>query len=432
MLRNKLFPYQKNIINFIKRKRKCALFIGLGYGKTIITLTAISDFIQASFIKKVLIIAPLNVANTVWKQEAVKWEHTKFLKISICTGSAKKRLKAFKENADIYVINKDAVPWLINLGWYWDMLVIDESTTFKSHSSKRFKAIKDVKCKSVVLLSGTPSPNGLMDLWSQIYLIDSGRRLGENITSFRHKYFHQVFTHLYEPKDNARYEISNKIKDICIVGEDIQVEKIPHEYIYQTVEVPLNVTKSYKKLEREFLIKIAETDIFAPTSAVLANKLLQMCNGAVYDEEKRIIEVHNAKIEALKDLISYNEGENILIAYNFKSDLLRLKEALPNAKVLNKDVVEEWNKGEVPLMLAHPASCGHGLNIQYGGSLIVWFGLNWSLELYQQFNGRLVRKGQKNFVRIYHILMAGGIDFKIRNVLRLKNINQSEFLKAVG
>lgn len=432
--RSDLHDYQIEFVEFVSKIKKCGLFLDMGLGKTAISLTAASDFIDDLFIDKVLIIAPLRVANTVWKQEAQNWEHLSHLDVVICTGNQKERIKAINSNANIHVINRENIPWLVeNIKWQWDMVIIDESSSFKNHAAKRFRAMKKVTkyIKSIVLLTGTPTPKGLIDLWPQLYLIDNGKRLGKNITIYRNKFFRQDYTGFnYIPRENSDTEIKELIKDVCVTMKAKgYVKRID---LYEYVEMPSKIKKQYKEFEKEFLLTIENNkDIEAPSAAALSNKLLQMCNGAVYDSDGKTHHIHDLKIKSIKEIIEDNPNENFLIAYNYRSDLERLIKALPEAVCLSRsgEEVAEWNKGNIKIMLTHPASSAYGLNLQHGGSIIIWFGLNWSLELYQQFNARLHRQGQKNIVRIMHIVTKGGLDEKVLGALKSKAKTQDELIE---
>lgn len=404
----------------------------MGLGKTATTLTAASDLLLAGEIKRVLIIAPLRVANTVWHSEASNWEHLRHLTVSVCTGSAEKRKRYLNDDANIHVINRENIPWVItNCKWRWDMVIIDESTGFKNHASKRFKALK-AACRFIkyhVNLTGTPKPNGYQDLWSQMYFVDQGKRLGRNITAFRKQYMYQAGFNGYEwrMRDGAAKVIQEAIKDVCLTMQSDYGGRIEKS---MPIELPASVRSQYKVLEREFMITINNTDVTAVSAAALGNKLLQFCNGSVYDEDSKWHEVHNEKIKALKEFIEDNPSENVLVAYNFKSDLERLQKAFPHAATLDTagKTQAAWNEGKLSLLLAHPASAGHGLNLQHGGCIVVWFGLNWSLELYQQFNARLDRQGQKRQVRIVHFVASGGIDEKVMLALKAKAQTQQQLL----
>ncbi len=437
--RSDLHNYQNHAISFIKEKKKCALFLDMGLGKTAIVLTALLDFLEDFVSVNVLIIAPLRVANTVWKQETEEWAHLAHMDIGICTGSASCRRQVILQNHDITVINRENVVWLTeNFKWRWNTVIIDESSGFKSYKSKRFKALKKVlKYIDVMIeLTGTPSPNGQMDLWSQLYLIDNGNRLGKTISNFRSRFFDAAGFkgYGYELREGSADKINKLISDVCLsMSADDYLDLPDRIDLIETVSLPPAAMKQYKEFEKEFLLELQSVDIEAPSAGVLANKLLQISNGAIYDADKRTHIIHDTKIDALKEIIEDNPAENFLIAYNFKSDLERIKKAFPKAVTLDKggEALKEWNKGKIRMLLAHPASAGHGLNAQYGGSAIIWFGLNWSLELYQQFNARLHRQGQKKPVRVLHIVAKGTMDIKVLAALSSKAKNQSELLEYI-
>ena len=438
--RENMYAYQTKGVNFIKDKMRCALFLDMGLGKTATTLTAISDLLSTSDVKKVLIIAPLRVANTVWKQECDKWEHLQGLDVKICTGSLSERTMAIEGEHDIYVINREQVEWLVKhkSTWDFDAIVIDESTSFKNSSSKRFKALKKValKTKYLVLLTGTPSPQGIIDLWAQMYLIDGGARLCRSKTNFLNMYFNQdYFGYKYTPIQGADRIIKDKIKDVCLTMLSEDYLELP-EVIYSTeyVELPSSVAGKYKELKDEMVLTLSEEiDIVSPSAAALNNKLLQMCSGALYDEFSNYHVLHDEKIKALKDLVEDNPNENLLVAYNFKSDKDRLLKAFPDAVELDKEgkVLDDWNKGKIKMLIAHPMSAGHGLNMQYGGNTLVYFSTGWSLEYYQQFNKRLHRNGQKNTVKIIHIVAKGGVDEAVMTALSSKAITQAKLLESL-
>jgi len=437
LTRANLHDYQNKALAFIKDNRKCALFLDMGLGKSVTTLTAASDMLEDFAIENVLVIAPLRVSNTVWKQEATKWSHLKHLTISIATGSEKNRIEALDSDSDIHVINRENIPWLVRTRkWKWDMVIVDESSSFKSQKSQRFKALKKVTkyFKSVVLLTGTPSPNSITDLWSQMYLIDNGRRLGRTISNFRSRFLHPsgYMGYNWEPNKGADKEIQKLVKDVCITMSSKDYLELPERIdLTEYIDFPEKVKEQYKELEKEFLITLEKGDIEALSAATLANKLLQICNGAVYDAEGATHIIHDLKIKAIKDIIEDNPNETFLIAYNYKSDRVRLSKAFPQGVSLSKSGVEVqlWNEGKIKLLFAHPASAGHGLNLQQGGSSIIWFGLNWSLELYQQFNARLHRQGQEKPVKIMHIVAKDGMDEKVMKALASKAKNQNELLE---
>lgn len=438
LTRDLLHPYQKRGVQFIKDTPKCGLFLDLGMGKSLTTLTAIADLSDSMEINKVLVIGPLRVARTVWHKELKNWEHTNHLTYSICTGSEKERLQALMRNVDIYIINRENVKWLVEhykTKWPFDMVVIDESSSFKSAQSQRWKALRKVMpyVDRMVQLTGTPAPNGLMDLYAQIYLLDTGARLGRNMTAFKSRFFESDYMgYKYTPRPGADNKIYSLIDDVVMTMRAEDYLQLPDRIdLVQSVTLPVKLKEQYDVLEREFIAEIDNTELAVFNAAALANKLLQFSNGAAYtDEHKNWVELHNGKIEALKDIVEDNQGENILVAYNYKTDLERLQKAFPDAVVLDKagEAVEKWNNGEIKMLFAHPASAGHGLNLQHGGSMIVWFGLNWSLELYQQFNGRLHRQGQTKPVRIIHLVAEGCIDEKVMKAIEAKAKTQDELL----
>jgi len=418
--RENLHHYQNSALNVVLNKKKCALFLDMGLGKTTTTLTAIHDLYYNFSVERILIIAPLKVANNVWHKEAQKWEHLQELDIAIATGSVDERLSAINSNKTITLINKENVPWLIEkCKWKWDMVVIDESSSFKSARAKRFRALKKVMkyIRSIVLLSGTPSPNGMMDLWSQMYLIDQGERLGRTITNYRQRFFvpDGYMGYNYKLKPGAKEQIMELIKDVCVTMTAEDYLELPECInVNEFIELPDKAKQQYKELEKEFIISLDDIDIESPSKAALGNKLLQICNGSVYDAERNVHEIHNEKIERLKEIIEDNPGENFLVAYNYKHDLEKLQKAFPKAvKLETAKQEDDWNKGKIKILLAHPASAGHGLNLQYGGNVIIWYGLTWNLEYYQQFNKRLHRQGQKNIVRNIHLIAKGCLDEKV-------------------
>lgn len=442
LTRADLHDYQLRGVSFIINKRRCGLFLDMGLGKTTTTLTAISDVIDGFGAKKVLVIAPLRVANTVWAQEAKRWSHLKHLKVSICTGPEKSRIRALSSDADVYVINRENVVWLVDLyrdRWPFDFVVVDESSSFKDSSSKRFKALRKIlpRTEHFVILTGTPSPNGLIDIWSQIYLLDFGMTLGRTMSAYKQRFFESDYMgYKWAPKDGAADKIHGLLTPRVISMSAADYLELPDRIdITLDLDLPDKVMKEYLDFEQTLLAELPEGEVVeAINAAVLANKLLQFCNGSLYtDSLGNWSELHTVKLDALADLIEENSGENILVAYNFKADLARLQKRFPHARVLDKDpqTVEDWNAGEIPLLLAHPASAGHGLNLQRGGSMIIWFSMNWSLELDQQFNARLHRQGQDKPVRIIRLAISGGIDQRVLSVLADKNAGQSALLAAL-
>jgi SNF2 family DNA or RNA helicase len=440
--RNDLHDYQLKAIDFIIEEERCALLLDMGMGKSVSTLTAIKDLKDSFAVNKVLVIAPLRVARSVWAQEAQKWRHLDDLKVSVCLGAQRNRQAALARDADIYVINRENVTWLVDLykaKWPFDAVIIDESSSFKSPSSKRFRSIKKILpyTNYMVLLTGTPSPNSLMDLWSQMYLVDFGERLGRTVTGYRQRFFDQDFMgYRYTARAGSAEKIHALISDKAISMNAEDYLELPDRIdIDLPVQMPTTALKSYKEMEKT-LLSTLETgeEVEAVSAAALANKLLQFANGAAYyDEHKNWAEVHKEKLDALEEIVEENPSENILVAYNYKFDLARLLKRFPQAKVLDNEdsTIERWNRGEIPMLLAHPASAGHGINLQKGGSLSVWFGLNWSLELYQQFNARLHRQGQTKPVRIIHLVSEGTIDERVLRVLKDKDATQSSLLNAL-
>ncbi len=437
------YSYQEYALKFILNSKAAGIFLDCGLGKTVITLTAIAELMHNRFeISKALVIAPLRVAENVWDVEAKKWDHLKHLRVAKVLGSEKKRIQALASNADIYVINRENTKWLVDYykkDWPFDMLVLDELSSFKSHRAKRFKALRKVRplCKRVVGLTGTPAPNGLIDLWAQVYLLDSGQRLGKTISGYRERYFlpdkrnqHVIFS--YKPKEGAEEAIYQKLSDICISMKNRDYLTLP-ERMDNILGINLSpkVLEQYRQLERDLLLPLLEGDIVAGSAAVLTNKLLQITGGAVYDEEKKVQILHDEKLKALEDLVEATNGKPVLVYYNYRHELERIqKQFLCRVLDTAKDM-EDWNKGEIPVMLAHPASAGHGLNLQNGGSTIIWFGLPWSLELYQQANARIHRQGQKNTVVVHHLVAKETIDEDVMQVLAKKQAGQEALLQAV-
>lgn len=440
--REHLHPYQRRAVEFIKDRKRCGLFLAMGLGKSVSTLTAAMDLIQEFSVHKVLVIAPLRVSNSVWAQETEKWSHLKNLRVSVCTGPQKRRLMGLQMDADVYVINRENVEWLVEqygTRWPFDMVVIDESSSFKSASSKRFKALRKVLpyTEYMILLTGTPSPNGLIDLWSQIYLIDFGKSLGRTMTAYKQRFFDQDYMgYNFSPREGADKVIHELISPFTVhMSAEDYLDLPPRIDVTVKTTMPPAAFEMYKNFEKTLFIELDSGEqVEAITAAVLANKLLQAANGSMYtDDKKNWSEIHSAKLDALAEIIEDNAGENVLVSYNYKFDLERLMKRFPDAVVLDKEqsTIDRWNRGEIRLLLAHPASAGHGLNIQGGGSLIVWFGLTWSLEYYLQFNARLHRQGQLKPVRIIHIVTEGTIDERVLKVLTAKDKSQKNLLEAL-
>lgn len=441
-------PYQKYCIDRVISDSAVGLFLDMGLGKTVITLTAAAELKCNRFaVNRILIIAPKKVAEATWSKEAAKWDHLKRLRFSLILGSQVKRIKAVNTPADIYIINRENIPWLVDYhrnAWPYDMVVIDESSSFKNHRAKRFKALKMVRghISRLVELTGTPAPNGLIDLWAQIYLLDGGARLGKSITGFRERYFkpdqrnaQQVFT--YKPKDGADDAIDRLIGDICVSMKAEDYLQLP-DIVYDDIPVVLDSASSklYKKLEAEMLLTVDESTIDAGTAAVLSNKLLQLCNGAVYDEERKVVEIHSCKLDAFDELIESLNGQPALVFYNFQHDKDRIKSRLSKTGLRIRELKTpedetDWNNKEIDILLAHPASAAYGLNLQDGGNHVIWFGLNWSLELYQQANKRLHRQGQKQKVIVHHLSVVGGRDEDVAAALHEKGATQDRLIDSL-
>ncbi len=447
MDRTDLHDYQKYATNFIEQNDIAAVLLDMGLGKTAITLTALNDLLFDYFTShKILIIAPLRVARETWPNEIKKWEHLKDLKYSVVVGTEKERMTALYQPADIYIINRENVCWLVeNWKFDFDTVVVDELSSFKNGKAKRFKSLMKVrpKVKRIVGLTGTPAGNGLMDLWAEFKVLDMGKRLGRFISGYRDEYFlpdkrngQVIFT--YKPKDGAEELIYKRINDITISMKAQDHIKMP-ELVEVEYPVYLNdkERKKYEELKKELVLSLDGGEITIANAATLANKLSQMANGAVYDDDGKVLELHDRKLEALEDIIEFSNGKNLLVGYWFNHDLKRIEKKLDElgityAKLDKSEDIERWNKGELQVGLIHPASAGHGLNLQEGGSNLVWYGLTWSLELYQQTIARLYRQGQKSeTVVIQHIITKGTIDESILSALRNKDKTQSALIDAV-
>ena len=437
-------PYQRYAIRRIIDTPAVALLLDMGMGKTVSTLTAINELMFDRFeVHRVLVIAPLRVALSTWRDECEMWEHTRHLRISVAVGNLRTREEALAEDADIYVVNRDVVKWLVGYyraKWPFDMVVVDESSSFKNPASQRFKALRKVRplVQRVVLLTGTPAPNGLMDLWSQLYLLDRGERLGRTLTEYRERYFrpgqqsgHIVYS--YDARPGAEQEIFRRIGDICVSMKSEDYLTLP-PLIQNVVRVqlPEAAARRYREMERELVLSIGDADITAVSAAALSNKLLQMANGAVYDTEGKVVKLHDAKAEALDEIISCNEGKSVMVIYSYRHDLDALRRRYPKARELKTaDDIRAWNTGQIPLLLVHPQSAGHGLNLQHGGHIVVWYGLTWSLEAYQQTNKRLHRPGQTEPVVLHHLVARDTVDEDVMRALEGKAAGQESMLEAV-
>ena len=435
--------YQSFATEFIVKNAISALFLEMGLGKSVTTLTAIDKLMYDYFeISRVLIIAPLRVAVSTWPSEIEKWNHLNRLSYSVVVGNEKERRQALRKKADIYIINRENIDWLVNKsGFYleFDMLVIDELSSFKSYSAKRFKSLLKIRSnfKRVVGLTGTPSSNGLMDLWAEFRILDLGQRLGRYITHYRNTYFvpdkrNGMVIYSYKPQDDAEERIYQAIGDITISMKSCDHLQMP-ELIMNEVAVELDQTDAqrYQKFKKEMVLTLEEKEIDAINAASLSNKLLQMANGSVYDEDKASHTIHDKKLDALDELIEEANGKPVLVAYWFQSDLERIKKRMKVREIKSSQDIEEWNNGKIPVALIHPASAGHGLNLQTGGAVLIWFSLTWSLELYQQTNARLYRQGQKQTVVIHHLMTKGTIDEDVMKAIKRKERTQEALMSAV-
>ena len=442
-MKYKAHEYQEYATKFIEENEESAVFLECGLGKSVITLTAIKNLMALGEVSRVLVVAPLRVGKTTWPEEIGKWDHLGGLTYAVAIGSVAERLNALKAKADITIINRENVEWLIDksgMPFDYDMLVIDELSSFKSFKAKRFKALLKVRPKitRVVGLTGTPSSNGLMDLWAEFRLLDLGERLGRYITRYRLAYFtpdkrnaQVVFS--YKPLPGAEERIYDKIDDITISMRASDYLKLP-SLVMNTMVVEMGDKEKeiYDNLCDDMVVSLGDNEIDAVNAASLSNKLLQMANGAVYGEEQSVHRIHDEKLNALEDLIESANGKPVLVAYWFKHDLARIKAKFPFVREIKTDAdIRAWNRGEVEVGVIHPASAGHGLNLQTGGSTLIWFGLTWSLELYQQTNARLYRQGQKNTVVIHHIVTKGTIDERVLKALEKKEKTQNSLIDAV-
>ena len=442
--------YQQYCIDKTVNQNKIGLFLDMGLGKTIITLSAIYELKYSRFaIRKVLIIAPKKVAEATWQREARKWDSVGILRISTVLGSLKKRIKALNTPADIYIINRENVTWLVDYyknAWPFDMVVVDESSSFKSHTAKRFKSLAYMynHIKRMVLLTGTPAPNGLIDLWAQVYLLDRGESLGKTYTGFRDYYFEpdqrsREMVYSYKPKSDSNDSIMAAISGLCIsMKADDYLELPPVINDIKYVQLDAKAKKAYEDMERTSVLELIEAgeDITALSAAALSTKLQQLANGAVYDGDRNVHEIHGCKIEAFMELVEQLNGKPALVFYNFKHDCERLKVALAKTKLRvcelkGADDEIAWNAGEIDILLAHPASTAYGLNLQDGGNHVIWFGLNWSLELYQQANKRLHRQGQMEKVIIHHLICEGTRDEDMMDALAQKDRAQEYVLQSL-
>lgn len=434
--------YQKYAIDYIKTHPVTALFLDMGLGKTVTTLTAIRDLMYDSFeIKHVLVVAPLRVARDTWPEEIQKWDHLKILTCSVVVGSVSERRRALQQGADIYIVNRENLAWLYqNSCLDFDMVVLDELSSFKNHQSKRFRAMKALRprVKRIVGLTGTPSGNGLMDLWAEFRILDMGKRLGRYISQYRNLYFQPdkrngMVVYSYKPLQGAEEAIYHQIADITVSMKATDYLKMP-ELVSVAKEVSLSEKEKerYDELKKSLVLELPGGEVTAANAASLTLKLSQMANGAIYTDDKDVVTIHDRKLDALEDLVESANGKPVLVAYWFKHDKDRIRKRMEARELKESQDFADWNEGKIPVALIHPASAGHGLNLQQGGSILVWFGLTWSMELYQQTNARLWRQGQTDkTVIIQHIVAKSTIDERILKVLEHKDGTQSALTEAV-
>lgn len=443
--------YQVRGVQHIIDNEFCALFLDMGLGKTVTTLTAVKDLLDNCIISSCLVIAPKKVTQVTWSDEIKAWAHLKDLTISVIDGTAKQRREAYGKQADIYAISRDNIVWLVmeygGIKLPYDMVVIDELSSFKNPASKRFKALRKVRkfIPRVVGLTGTPSPNGLMDLFAQMYLIDQGQRLGKSITEYRDRFFRPdkrngdiVFSYaLKSPQEETERQISDLISDITIsmTAEDY-LEMPDRINIYDRVELSPEVLEQYREFEKEQVLELVNSDepVSAASAAALSDKLQQFANGAIYDADRKVVELHDEKLEKLEELVEAANGSPVLVAYSYRHDLDRIMKKLKAygpVKLEKPEQVAEWNAGRIRVLVTHPASTGHGLNLQKGGHTLIWFGNTWSLELYMQFNARLYRQGQTYPVTVHHILATGTVDEKIIKALEGKKRTQDGLMQSI-
>ena len=449
MDRNDLHPYQLSAIQHIVEHPRCALFLEMGLGKTVSTLTAIEFLISDLDISKVLVVAPKRVAESVWDAEVEKWSHLSDLRTQKIIGrTPANRLKTLEKDADVYIIGRDNIAWLCKVyegkAMPFDMLVLDELSSFKNHRSVRFKALRKVapSFRRIVGLTGTPAPNGLIDLWAQIYLLDQGERLGRFVSNYRDEYFkpgkrNGEVIYTYELRKGAADKIYEKIGDICMSMKSKDYLTLPGRIVnIIRLKMDKELKKQYDSFEEEQVLSLVEegTEITAMNAGVLSNKLLQFANGAIYDAEGNVSHIHDLKIEAVKELIEDANGKPVLIAWTFRHDRDRLLKALASympRELKDSQDIKDWNSGKIQVMMLHPASGGHGLNLQAGGHIIIWFGQTWSLELEQQFNARLDRQGQTETVVINKIVLSETIDEDVARAIKAKGRTQDSLMDAV-
>ena len=444
------YPHQDYGIDWIISRDACALFWGMGSGKTVTTLTAI-DLLLHDYLETgpVLVIAPKRVAENTWSKECEKWEHLKHLRVVKIMGTQQQRKAAlrriFDQTGDIFVINRENVVWLVDFFgsncWPFPIVIIDELSSFKSAQAKRWKALRRVRgrIRRIIGLTGTPRPNGIEDLWPEVYLLDQGERLGRTLGAFRSRFLlpekmngHIVYS--YRPKDGAEAEVYDRLADICMSIRKEDVLSLPGQ-IYEDIELeaPPGLLKRYKQFERDKVLECLDEDgeVVAGSAAALTNKLLQFANGAIYDMDGQVHELHDIKLDALEEMLEEAGGDPVLVLYAYKHDADRIRQRIKCRALDKPEDIDAWNRGEIPVALAHPASIGHGLNLQEGGHIIVWYGLTWSLELYQQANERLNRPGQQHVCRVYHLILKGTHDERVLKSLKNKDIGQAAAIEAL-
>lgn len=433
-------------MSFIQDTPACALWIDMGLGKTVSVLTALAELRDRFEVDRTLVIAPLRVATSTWPAEIARWEHTRHLTLKLIKGTPEQRLNILRQDqSDIHIINRELVPWLIGAihdaanGWPYDVIVIDEASSFKASKTRRWKALRKALpfVHRMIQLTGTPASNGLLDVWAQIFLLDRGARLGNTFTGFRNRYFmSDYFGYTWTPKKDTDQRIYDRLQDICLSLTAEDYLELPAR-VDNTIAValPSKARAQYQQLEKDFLAELGDDEVVEVLhAAALTNKLLQFANGAVYvDDERNWTTVHDAKLNELSEILDGAAGQPVMVAYNYQSDAARIRRRFPQAELIGKDpeTIKRWNRGEIPLLLAHPASAGHGLNLQHGGNILVWFGLNWSLELYQQFNARLHRQGQTKPVIVHHLAVKDTIDETILAALSKKDTTQRALLNAL-
>ena len=438
--------YQCRMIRRIVEQERVGLFLDMGLGKTVITLTAVRELLDDFAAARILVIAPKRVAEDTWTREREKWDHLHSLRVSCMTGTQRQRLQALDRDADVYVLGRDNVQWLVGhfidtrKPWPFDMVVVDELSSFKNPQAKRFKALRKIlpMVDRVVGLTGTPSPNGLMDLWAEVFLLDRGERLGKTLGWYREKWFRPAMqvgytVYKWSPVKGAEKEIRERISDICVSMSAADYLTLP-DRIDREVPVVLSPEEMelYDRMEKEQLLQVSEDEaVVALNAAAVMSKLLQLANGSAYTDTGSVVRIHDAKAEALAEIVDVTDGP-VLVFYSFRHDLDAIRAKIPEAKELDgPEDIAAWNRGEIRVLLAHPASVGYGLNLQDGGHVIVWYGLTWSLELHQQANARLHRQGQSHPVIIHHLIAAGTVDEQVMRALKHKDTSQAALLAAL-